>query len=189
MSHHRNRNWSASQAGAVPSASASVSISRRAWLTRAAGFAGAGVVAGILGDRLWAARASAPAPPPAADATLATVYANESCGCCRKWMAHLKDNVFKVDVHYVADVTPYKTQYGVTQDLWSCHTARIGGYTIEGHVPADLIRKLLGGAGTLAGLAVPGMPTGSPGMEEPTPQPYEVIAFGPGGKTSVFARR
>jgi len=189
MSHHRNRNRNTQQAGAAPAASASASISRRAWLTRAAGIAGAGVVAGILGERLWAAHSIGANAGPAADATLATVYANESCGCCHGWMAHLKDNGFKVDVQYVADVTPYKTKYGVPQNLWSCHTARIGGYTIEGHVPADVIRTLLAGAGAIVGLAVPGMPTGSPGMEGQNPHPYEVVAFTATGTTSLFAKR
>ncbi len=169
-------------------AGGSVSMSRRAWLIRAGGIAIGGVVAVVVGERLLVLRGAAAAVP-VAGGTVATVYANETCGCCHGWMAHLRDNGFKVDVHYVADVTPYKTQYGVPQDLWSCHTARIGGYTIEGHVPADLIRKLLAGAGAFAGLAVPGMPTGSPGMEGPHPQPYAVVAFTATGKTKVFARR
>ncbi|HEX8724526.1 MAG TPA: DUF411 domain-containing protein [Gemmatimonadaceae bacterium] len=163
-------------------------MSRRTWLVRAGGLAAGGILAGVVGERLFALR-GATAGAPVAGGTVATVFATETCGCCHGWMAHLKDNGFKVDVHYVADVTPYKTQYGVPQDLWSCHTARIGGYTIEGHVPADVIRRVLAGTSGFAGLAVPGMPIGSPGMEGPNPQPYQVVAFTAGGKTSVFAER
>ncbi|MDE3126980.1 MAG: DUF411 domain-containing protein [Gemmatimonadota bacterium] len=167
-------------------------MTRRAWIARVAGIAGAGVAAGGLGDRLVAAPdGRAAAAEPSDVATLATVYANESCGCCHGWMDHLRSNGFKVDVHYVSDVTPYKTRYGVPQALWSCHTARIGNYTVEGHVPADVIRDLIAQAKPVAGLAVPGMPIGSPGMEQPgyEAQPYDVVAFTRGGQTSVFATR
>lgn len=186
MSHHRYR-----KAGEAARIAASASpLSRRTWLTRAAGIAGAGVVASILGERLWTAHGSASSADSLdADATLATVYATKSCGCCHGWMAHLKRNGFAVEVHYVADVTPYKIQYGVPPALWSCHTARIGRYTIEGHVPADVIRGLLNDAKDVAGLAVPGMPTGSPGMEGPDPQRYQIVAFTTTGETSVFATR
>ncbi|MDE3217632.1 MAG: DUF411 domain-containing protein [Gemmatimonadota bacterium] len=119
----------------------------------------------------------------------ATVYANETCSCCHRWMAHLRKAGFDVQVHYVPDVTPYKTKFGVPQALWSCHTARIGRYAIEGHVPADVIRKLLAETSPTVGLAVPGMPVGAPGMEGPNPQPYQVVAFTADGRTSVFAER
>jgi len=77
----------------------------------------------------------------------------------------------------------------VPEKLYSCHTALVQGYIIEGHVPADLIRRLLKERPEVAGLAVPGMAVGSPGMEGPNPQPYDVISFDKQGRTSVYARR
>jgi hypothetical protein len=82
-----------------------------------------------------------------------------------------------------------KIKYNVPEKLYSCHTALVQSYVIEGHVPADLIHRLLKERPALAGLAVPGMPVGSPGMEGANPQPYEVISFDKAGRTSVYARR
>jgi hypothetical protein len=97
---------------------------------------------------------------------------------------------FVPEVHDVVDVSPVKTKGGVPPDLQSCHTAIIGGYVIEGHVPADVIRQLLAEKPRIAGIAVPGMPIGSPGMEMGVRKDaYEVIAFTKDGKTSVYARR
>lgn len=166
-----------------------VSMSRRTWLVRTAGIAAGGVVVGVIGERLLALHGADGATAPAPAATVATVYANESCSCCHGWMDHLRHAGFDVQVQYVPDVTPYKTKYGVPQSLWSCHTGRIGGYTVEGHVPADVIRTLLSKAPSVTGLAVPGMPVGAPGMEGPNPQPYQVVAFTGSGQTSVFAER
>ncbi|MDE3128988.1 MAG: DUF411 domain-containing protein [Gemmatimonadota bacterium] len=186
MSHHRGAGAPA-EPDRAPRA-----ITRREWIARMAAIVGgAGVATGMLGGRLFAAHeAGASAVGPGARGTLATVYATESCGCCHAWMDHLRKNGFTVDARFVGDVTPYKTKYGVPQDLWSCHTARIGSYTIEGHVPAGVIRKLLAARSAVAGLAVPGMPIGSPGMEQPgfAPQPYDVVSFTRGGRTAVFAR-
>lgn len=163
-------------------------MSRRTWLTRAAGIAAGGVAAGVIGKRLFALRGGDEArPAKLAVGVVATVYANETCSCCHGWMAHLRAAGFDVQAHYVPDVTSFKTKFGVPQALWSCHTARIGRYAIEGHVPADVIRKLLAEAPLTAGLAVPGMPVGAPGMEGPNPQRYQVVAFTADGRTSVFA--
>lgn len=82
-----------------------------------------------------------------------------------------------------------KARFGISPDLAGCHTAEVGGYTIEGHVPADVIRQLLREKPDIAGIAVPGMPLGSPGMEGPVSQPYDVIAFDHQGGRSVYARR
>ncbi|MET0642832.1 MAG: DUF411 domain-containing protein [Candidatus Binatia bacterium] len=82
-----------------------------------------------------------------------------------------------------------KSKYGVPQRLYSCHTALIDGYVIEGHVPADLIKRILKERPSIVGLAVPGMPVGSPGMEGPNPEPYEVLTFDKQGRTTVYARR
>ena len=105
-------------------------------------------------------------------------------------MEHLKGADFATDVHETADVSPVKTKAGVPASLHSCHTALVGGYVIEGHVPADVIRRLLREKPKIAGLAVPGMPMGSPGMEQGgRVDPYEVIAFTKDGNTSVYAKR
>lgn len=106
-------------------------------------------------------------------------------------MDHLRKHGFTVDDRDSADVTAIKRKLGVPQQLSSCHTAQVDGYVIEGHVPADVIDKLLKERPKIVGLAVPGMPTGSPGMETPgqKPQAYDVIAFDAKGATSVFAKR
>jgi len=124
------------------------------------------------------------------NATPILVYASPSCGCCDKWMKHLEANGFLVSKEPVSDVTPIKQKYGVPQHLWSCHTAIVEGYVIEGHVPADVIRKMLAERPAFAGLAVPGMPNGSPGMEGATKDRYEVISFARStGETKVYAVR
>ena len=118
------------------------------------------------------------------------VYKNASCGCCGKWAEHMRRNGFRVVAHDVEDLDSIKAKWRIPGALASCHTAVVGGYAIEGHVPADTVQRLLRAkpAGVV-GLAVPGMPQGSPGMESPTPQPYEVIAFDARGVGRVFERR
>jgi hypothetical protein len=119
-----------------------------------------------------------------------TVYKEPTCGCCTKWVDHVKDAGFKVTVRDVKDMAPIKKDLGVPAALTSCHTAVVGAYLVEGHVPADLIDKMLAEKASGRGLAVPGMPSGSPGMEVGgTPARYEVLLFTPDGKTKVFARR
>ena len=123
-------------------------------------------------------------------ATAMQVYKTPTCGCCAKWVEHVKAAAFAPDVHEMADVSPVKTKAGVPTALQSCHTALVEGYVIEGHVPADVIRQLLREKPKIAGLAVPGMPIGSPGMEQGgRVDPYEVIAFTKDGKTSTYAKR
>ena len=105
-------------------------------------------------------------------------------------MGHLQDNGFKVDAIDTDQMAAIKASHGITPDITGCHTAEVGGYTIEGHVPADLIRRLLEEKpDNIAGLAVPGMPMGSPGMTGGIPQPYQVIAFDMQGGRSVYAER
>ena len=106
-------------------------------------------------------------------------------------MGHLVKNGFKVEkkVFFGKSFTDLKQKYGVPEKLHACHTAMIDGYVIEGHVPADLIYKLLKEKPAVLGLAVPGMPAGSPGMEGGKPEPYEVLTFDKNGKTTVYARR
>ena len=106
-------------------------------------------------------------------------------------MGHLEDNGFKVTLKELSQpqLRAVKIKYGVPTELYSCHTAMVEGYVIEGHVPADLIMKLLSDKASLAGLGVPGMPIGSPGMEGPNPQSYEVIGFDRNGRMRLYARR
>ncbi len=125
---------------------------------------------------------------PAADSTL-VVYKSPSCGCCANWVDHMIDAGFRVEVHDTEEVDDRKREYGVPRELVSCHTARIGGYVIEGHVPADLVSRLLRERPSVTGLAVPGMPAGSPGMEGPPPERYDIVSFGPAGRRTVYATR
>ena len=106
-------------------------------------------------------------------------------------MGHLRQSGFPVRAVDLSDLSPIKAKHGVPAELQACHTALVDGYVIEGHVPADLIVRLLGERPSIVGLAVPGMPTGSPGMEAPgsPPEPYQVFAFDRTGKARVFARR
>ncbi|GEP08883.1 DUF411 domain-containing protein [Methylobacterium gnaphalii] len=115
------------------------------------------------------------------------VTKDPSCGCCEKWVAHLRENGFPVMVTE-GPVNPLKVRLGVPRDLASCHTAQVGGYVVEGHVPAGAIRRVLAERPEGTGLAVPGMPVGSPGMEVEGMEPdtYEVVLFGPAGR-SAFA--
>jgi hypothetical protein len=117
------------------------------------------------------------------------VVKSPSCGCCNAWVAHLRGAGFQVSVTNVADVTPMARRLGVPDDLRSCHTASVGGYAIEGHVPAADIRRLLADRPHAAGLAVPGMPMGAPGMAQGgMRQPYQTILFTRTGRRTVFAR-
>ena len=131
-----------------------------------------------------------PARPAKPAAAKMEIYKTATCGCCGKWVEHVKAAGFTPTVHDVPDVTPVKTKAGVPANLQSCHTALVGGYVIEGHVPAEVIQQLLAEKPKIAGIAVPGMPAGSPGMEQGArTDPYEVIAFTREGKTSVYAKR
>ena len=117
------------------------------------------------------------------------VYKDPNCGCCKAWIQHLEENGFKVEVMDLPDLSAVKQKYGVTSELQACHTGVVNGYTIEGHVPADLILKLLKEKPAIAGLAVPGMPAGSPGMEGMGKEKFDVLTFDRAGKTTVYARR
>ena len=137
-----------------------------------------------------AAAPAAPAAQPAGDAPLVTVYKDPSCGCCTQWVEHMRQNGFRVEAHDTSGVDAIKDQAKVPAGARSCHTGLVGGYAIEGHVPADVIRRLLREhPADVAGLAVPGMVTGSPGMEGPYPEHYQVIAFTRDGQTRVYESR
>ena len=126
---------------------------------------------------------------PAPQAPAITVYKSPACGCCAKWVDHLRAAGFKVVVHDTDDLAAVKASVGVPTGLASCHTALVGGYLVEGHVPADLIRRLLRERPAAAGLAVPGMPGASPGMDVPRAGSYDVLVFDKQGKTRVYATR
>jgi hypothetical protein len=117
------------------------------------------------------------------------VYKTPTCGCCSKWVDHLQEAGFGVRSTDMRDLTDFKASHGVSRALESCHTALVAGYVLEGHVPGDDVKRLLEERPAIAGLAVPGMPIGSPGMEIPggKVQPYDVIAFRNDGSTHVFA--
>jgi hypothetical protein len=117
-----------------------------------------------------------------------TVYRDPNCGCCAKWVKHLAANGFVTKVQDTPDMDAVKKNMRVPADLQSCHTAVVDRYVIEGHVPAADIKKLLASKESVQGLAAPGMPMGSPGMEGGTADKYDVIAFSTDGKKRVFAK-
>ncbi|CAG9172594.1 DUF411 domain-containing protein [Cupriavidus respiraculi] len=116
------------------------------------------------------------------------VYKSPTCGCCEAWVKHLRDNGFAVTVHDVEDTGVHRARLGMPDRFGSCHTGRIAGYAIEGHVPAADIRKLLAQRPKAVGLAVPGMPVGSPGMEQgPRADPFDVLLVRADGGARVFS--
>jgi len=132
--------------------------------------------------------ASAPAPPMDVRPHI-TVFKDPACGCCKSWVEHLRKHGFDVAVRDTSDVTGAKRTGRVPEQLHSCHTAFVNGYVVEGHVPAADIQRLLRDKPKIAGIAVAGMPVGSPGMEMGgRADKYDVIAFGRDGTTRVFAR-
>ncbi len=137
-----------------------------------------------------AGAATAALAHPAAAQTLpeVTVTKDPSCGCCGAWVDHMRAEGFPVTVRE-APVNPLKVKLGVPRDLASCHTSQVGGYVVEGHVPAAAVKRLLASKPDTLGIAVAGMPVGSPGMEVEGTEPdtYEVVQFGPKGR-STFAR-
>jgi hypothetical protein len=154
------------------------------------GFAGGAAVAVALAVTFPAARGMRAARQAPAGPTV-TVYKNPTCGCCTKWMEHLERAGFTVVGHDVDDLASIKRQQRVPPTLESCHTAIVDVYVVEGHVPADVIQRLLRERPKVAGIAVAGMPAGSPGMEFPDArtQPYNVMAFRAEGGWTVYERR
>ena len=117
------------------------------------------------------------------------VYKDPNCGCCKEWVKHLEANGFKVETMDMPDLSLLKQKNGVKPEIQACHTAIVGGYVVEGHVPADIIKKMLKEKPAIAGLAVPGMPQGSPGMDGGTRERYNVLTFDRAGRTTVYAQR
>lgn len=164
--------------------------SRRAFLSA--------LVVGAVGTALVAVKTAAaqardassnpPTLPPGVP-TAITVYKDPNCGCCKAWVKHIQAAGFVATVRDTTDMTTVKASMGVPKALESCHTARIGSYVVEGHVPADVLVKLLQAKPLALGLAVPGMPMGSPGMEGGTADKYDIMLFDKTGKARVFASR
>jgi hypothetical protein len=157
-------------------------ITRREWLTVTVG-GGAAALATQAG-RAFAL--------PRIPLIRLTVYKSPTCGCCRQWVTHAQSVLSGYDIktHDLDDLSEIKARLGIPGSLQSCHTAITGPYVFEGHVPADLIKRFLGERPKALGLAVPGMPVGSPGMEMGSrKEPYDVLLFDKAGKTRVYAKR
>lgn len=140
------------------------------------------LIAGVLVGMFWVFQGSV-------QAETITVYRNPQCGCCERWATLMRNHGFTVHVKDVADVDATAAAHGVPPALRACHTALVGGYVIEGHVPADQIERLLREKPSVNGIAVPGMLQGSPGMEGPNPQHYNVMSFDAAGNTGVYDRK
>ena len=154
-------------------------LTRRSWISRTAGMlVGACTLTAVLSVRAAAEKPST-----------ITVYKDPSCGCCTKWVAHLQANGFSTRVQDRPDMDALKDSLAVPSALRSCHTAVAGRYVIEGHVPAsDVVHLLASAPAGVVGIAVPGMPTGAPGMEMGARvDRYDVIAFTANGTTHAFA--
>jgi len=124
-----------------------------------------------------------------ASGPLVRMRKNPGCGCCDKWAEHMQANGFRVESQEDPGIYEYKQQLGIPRELVSCHTAEVEGYVIEGHVPADLVQRMLEEKPAIVGIAVGGMPMGSPGMEGPYKDPYNVVAFRKDGTQMVYASR
>ena len=145
---------------------------------------------GALCAGLAAQAGRTPARPAAAKPVMMAVYKTPTCGCCAKWVEHMKQNGFTVHVTDMNDLSSIKTKHGVPTKAQSCHTAVVNGYVVEGHVRASDVKRMLKERPAIAGIALPGMPIGSPGMEQPGIQArgYEVLSFSKAGATRVYSK-
>ncbi len=116
-----------------------------------------------------------------------TVWKNPYCGCCLAWVKHMQESGFEVKVVETEDTSAKRHELGIPDNLGSCHTAEVDGYALEGHVPASEVKKLLSERPAIKGLAVPGMPSNSPGMGAPTGKPFPVVQVNRDGSTAVFS--
>lgn len=146
---------------------------------------GIGIVLALLGlGAYWQF-----GPSSSTDQPTVTVYKSPSCNCCSDWVDYMRDQGFPVEIESKLNLNPVKSQIGIPSSLEACHTAVVENYVVEGHVPAEEVRRLLREKPDVKGLAVPGMPVGSPGMEQGSRvEPYNVVAFTSEGETSVFAQ-
>lgn len=133
------------------------------------------------------AAATPAATPVSADAPVLTVYKSPSCGCCSTWAQAMERDGFRVETVDTDDLAAVCDSLGMPGDLAACHIATVGGYAVEGHVPPSAVRRMLADRPAAAGIAVPGMPIGSVGMEQgPTRQPYDVLLVGEDGEAAVY---
>ena len=157
----------------------------------AAGLLAAGVAVVLIaggGSRDSADAGGSAVASATGDGPAVHVYKTATCGCCAKWVDHLEEAGFAVTVENTRELMAVKRREGVPTDLSSCHTALVNGYVVEGHVPASVVQAFLDEAPEAVGLAVPGMPIGSPGMEGRNPEAYDVYAFDADGGRTVFRR-
>ena len=147
------------------------------------------LAASLVGAATLVARRASAAMPLRTDVARppVTVYKDASCGCCKKWIEHMQASGFTIDAHDSADMDAVKDHYGVPSGVRLCHTALVGNYVVEGHVPAADVDRMLKEQPKAAGLSVPGMVMGSPGMEGSMSRPYTVLAFQKTGATTTFA--
>ncbi|MEP6835825.1 MAG: DUF411 domain-containing protein [Gemmatimonas sp.] len=162
------------------------SASRRDFLSLIAKAAGVLVTAPLLATQLRAETSHAMS---AVGGMAMKVYKDPNCGCCKAWIKHMQAAGFLVTSEDTLKMDAIKIKLGVPSTLGSCHTAVVGDYLVEGHVPADLVQKMLKDKPNARGLAVPGMPQGSPGMEGPTKDKYNVMLFDRLGRATVYASR
>jgi hypothetical protein len=155
-----------------------------------------GIIVGLLAAVLLAGCAGSASEQAAAGQTTGeqdvremVVYRAPTCGCCTDWIGYVEEHGYTVTVEDVQDISIIKTEHNIPQSTWSCHTALVDGYIIEGHVPIEDIERLLSERPDVAGIAVPGMPVGSPGMEMTgaEPQPFAVVTFDAEGNTEVYS--
>ncbi|MGA1476588.1 MAG: DUF411 domain-containing protein [Prochlorothrix sp.] len=148
-------------------------------------------VSGTAGDNRPEIAASQTTPPTGTvtEAVEVVTYRSPTCGCCKGWVAHMEQQGFRVQDNVVEDMEAIKAQHQVPADLASCHTAIVGDYVIEGHVPASDVRQLLADRPDVLGITAPGMPIGSPGMESGNiREPYTVFTFDSAGNSSPFSQ-
>jgi hypothetical protein len=139
----------------------------------------------VLSSALFGQQPAKPKPIPI------SVYKSPACGCCSLWVDYMRKNGFDAKVQNVDNIGALKLKLGVREEFASCHTTEVGGYIVEGHVPVEAVQRMLKERPKIAGIAVPGMPMGSPGMEVPSGQKdsYNILAFTSDGKTTVYDRR
>ena len=158
---------------------------RRQWFATALPLLGVGLFATALPGLAEAKTSATPNPT----ATPLEVWKDPNCGCCHDWVTHMQANGFKVTVHDTGN-NAVRARLGLPQKMGSCHTALVGGYVVEGHVPASDVRQLLAKKPNALGLAVPGMPVGSPGMDGPEygnrRDRYDVLLVARDGSSSIF---
>ncbi len=147
------------------------------------------VLAAAVVLSLGAASSQVHMGPPSATVSVVTVYKAPSWGGCKMWVEYLRANGFEVKAVDLDDLAEIKAASGVPRSIQTCHTAVVEGYVVEGHVPVDALRRLLHDRPKVAGIGVPGMPIGSPGMDGTPAQPYNILAWDKAGKTSVFAKK